>query len=44
MTLTTHAVVGAAVATLLPSHPLLGISAAFLSHFFVDAIHIGIIK
>ena len=38
MTLTTHAVVGAAVASLLPSHPLLGIGAAFFSHFFVDAI------
>lgn len=38
MTLTAHAVVGAAVVAALPGHPLLGISAAFASHFLVDAI------
>ncbi len=38
MTLTAHAVVGAAVITLLPAHPVLGISLAFCSHFLVDAI------
>jgi hypothetical protein len=38
MTLTTHAVVGAAVASLLPAHPVLGVSLAFCSHFFADSI------
>lgn len=38
MTLTTHAVVGAAVASLMPAHPVLGICAAFASHFAIDAI------
>ncbi len=38
MTLTTHAVVGAAVASLLPQYPVLGLCAAFASHFLIDAI------
>lgn len=38
MTLTTHAVVGAAVASLMPQHPVLGFCAGFASHFLVDAI------
>ncbi len=38
MILTTHAVVGAAVAELFPSNPILGFCAAFLSHFVLDAI------
>lgn len=38
MTLTTHAVVGAAVASLMPTHPVLGMCAAFVSHFAIDAI------
>jgi hypothetical protein len=36
--LTTHAIVGAAITTLMPAHPYLGISAAFASHFLLDAI------
>ncbi len=38
MTLTSHAIVGAAVVSLVPQHPLLGVCAAFMSHFVVDAI------
>jgi hypothetical protein len=38
MTLTTHAVVGAAIAAAMPNHPVLGIGLAFASHFALDAI------
>lgn len=38
MTLTTHAVVGAAVMSLVPQHPVFGVVAAFVSHFAIDAI------
>jgi xanthosine utilization system XapX-like protein len=38
MTLGTHAVVGAAVATLFPSNPVLAFVGGFLSHFVLDAI------
>ncbi len=38
MTLTTHAITGAALATLMPSHPVLGFCAGFGSHFLLDAI------
>jgi len=38
MTLTAHAIVGAGIAAVLPSHPILGVCAAFASHFLVDAI------
>ena len=38
MTLTTHAIVGAAIACVLPAHPYLVIAAAFASHFLLDAI------
>jgi hypothetical protein len=38
MTLTTHAVVGAAVASLVPSHPVIGFIGGFLSHFACDSI------
>lgn len=38
MTLTSHAVVGAVVASLMPQHPILGFCAAFASHFIIDAI------
>lgn len=38
MTLTTHAVVGAAVASLIPQHPVAGFLAAFASHFLIDII------
>lgn len=38
MILATHAVAGAAVANLLPGHPMLGFVAGFVSHFFLDAI------
>ena len=38
MTLTTHAVVGAAVVSMLPQHPVLGVCLAFASHFAIDAI------
>lgn len=38
MTLTSHAIIGAAVASLIPQHPILGVAVAFASHFAVDAI------
>jgi len=38
LTLTTHAVVGAAIASAIPAHPYLAIMAAFASHFLLDAI------
>lgn len=38
MTLTTHAVVGAAVASLVPHHPAIGFIGGFASHFALDAI------
>src|SRR3984885_11655680 len=38
LTLTTHAIVGAAIACVLPAHPCLVIGAAFASHFLLDAI------
>ena len=38
MTLTTHAVVGAAIAGALADKPILAILLAFLSHFILDAI------
>lgn len=38
MTLTTHAIVGAAIASVIPAHPSLAITAAFVSHFLLDAI------
>jgi hypothetical protein len=38
MTLTTHALVGAAAASLFPQEPLLAFAAGFVSHFCIDAI------
>lgn len=38
MILTTHAIAGATVATLVPSHPVLGFALGFSSHFLLDAI------
>jgi hypothetical protein len=38
MTLMAHAVVGAAIASVVPQHPVLVIGLAFASHFVVDAI------
>ena len=38
MTLTTHAIVGGAIASLIPAHPWLGLSLAFASHFLLDAL------
>lgn len=38
MILSTHIVVGSAVASFLPSHPLIGFTMAFVSHFLLDAI------
>jgi hypothetical protein len=38
MILSTHAIVGGAIASLLPSHPTLAVIAAFASHFTIDAI------
>jgi hypothetical protein len=38
MILTTHAIVGGAIASLMPSHPVLAVGAAFASHFVIDAI------
>jgi hypothetical protein len=36
--LTTHAIVGGAIASLFPSHPLPVVAACFASHFVIDAI------
>lgn len=38
MTLTTHAVTGAAIATLFPAYPAVGLTLALLSHYAIDAI------
>jgi hypothetical protein len=38
MILSTHAIVGGAIASLLPSHPALAALACFASHFAIDAI------
>ncbi|MDE2213181.1 MAG: hypothetical protein KGJ34_01460 [Patescibacteria group bacterium] len=38
MTLATHAVAGAAVASFTPAHPLIGFCAGFVSHFALDAV------
>lgn len=38
MTLTTHAIVGAAVASLVPAYPVAGFVLAFGSHFALDSI------
>jgi hypothetical protein len=38
MTLTTHAITGAALATLIPNYPILGFVVGFGSHFILDAI------
>jgi hypothetical protein len=38
MILSTHAIVGGAIASLLPSHPMLAVAAGFASHFAIDAI------
>jgi len=38
LTLTTHAIVGGAIVSLMPVHPLLGVCMAFASHFLLDAI------
>lgn len=38
MVLSTHAVVGAAIASIFPANPLLGFALGFASHFALDAI------
>ncbi|HEY5383340.1 MAG TPA: hypothetical protein VIJ88_02170 [Candidatus Paceibacterota bacterium] len=38
MTLTTHAIVGAAMASLVPQEPVLGFVLGFISHFALDSI------
>lgn len=38
MILSVHAIFGAAVASLIPTHPVLGFSLGFASHFAIDAI------
>jgi hypothetical protein len=38
MILTTHAVVGAALASFVPSHPVTAFAMGFASHFVLDAI------
>jgi hypothetical protein len=38
MILTTHAVVGAAIASFVPSHPATAFALGFASHFILDAI------
>ena len=37
LTLTTHAIVGAAIVHFMPSHPLAAVCLAFASHFLLDA-------
>ena len=37
LTLTTHAIVGAAIVHFMPTHPLLAVCLAFASHFLLDA-------
>jgi hypothetical protein len=38
MILTTHAITGAAIASAMPNHPVLGFVAGFASHFLLDSI------
>lgn len=38
MILSTHAIVGGAIASLIPTHPGLAVAAGFASHFVIDAI------
>jgi hypothetical protein len=38
MILTTHAIVGGALASFFPAHPIVAIAAGFASHFAIDAI------
>jgi hypothetical protein len=38
MILTTHAIIGAAAASMFPEHPVIAFGAAFASHFVLDAI------
>ncbi|HEV8666880.1 MAG TPA: hypothetical protein VN665_03485 [Candidatus Paceibacterota bacterium] len=38
MTLTTHAIVGAAAASLVPNHPVIGFIGGLASHFAIDSI------
>jgi hypothetical protein len=38
MILSTHAIVGGAVASFIPTHPVLAVVAGFASHFAIDAI------
>ena len=38
MTLTTHAIFGAGLASLMPEHPVAAFIAGFASHFVLDAI------
>ncbi len=38
MTLTTHAIIGGALASAVPTHPILAFSLGFCSHFLLDAI------
>ncbi len=38
MILISHSIVGSAVASLFPTHPVLGLSLAFVSHFALDSI------
>jgi hypothetical protein len=38
MILSTHAIIGGAIASLFPSHPVAAVASAFASHFAIDAI------
>src|SRR4051812_31540781 len=38
MTLATHAITGAAIASFMPTHPVAAFAAGFASHFLLDAI------
>jgi hypothetical protein len=38
VTLTAHGIVGGAIVSLMPAHPILGLCLAFASHYLLDAI------
>ena len=44
MILSTHAVVGGAIASLMPGHPVLAFGIGVASHFAIDAIRMSTIR
>jgi len=44
MILSTHAIVGGAIASLFPTHPAVAIVGGFASHFLMMLFHTGIIR